>query len=318
MKVAAVVVTYNRLNKLRLCVEKTLKENIDLFVIVNNNSTDGTKEFLESLKDERVIIVDLPQNVGGAGGFYEGLKLIAEREDIDWIVCYDDDAYPDTGVIDKFKEFIKDMDFDKLGSVASAVYLPDGSIAEMNRPSYNPFWHIDKFFETVLKGRDGFHVSYDTYKKNQPIFVDASSFVGFFIKRKIIKHIGLPPKEFFLYGDDITYILRLRKAGYKHMFYPMLKFVHDCETLYDNKQIYRPMWKAYYTYRNAIQMYKEAGGLWRLPMVLPLKVFSWYRKAKYYKNPKLYRKLVLEAVYDGLFGIFDKSHDLITSKYKEY
>ncbi|MEM0325200.1 MAG: glycosyltransferase [Candidatus Aenigmatarchaeota archaeon] len=315
MNIATVIVTYNRLNKLRTCIEKTLEENIDKCVIVNNGSTDGSREFLESLKDERLHLINLPKNIGGAGGFHEGLKLVANFKDIDWIVCYDDDAYPDQGVIDKFKSFIKYADFNELGSVASAVYLPDGRISEMNRPSYNPFWHLGKFLKTIVKGREGFHVPYETYSSNQTIFVDASSFVGFFLKKEIIKHVGLPPKEFFLYGDDITYILRIRKAGFKHLFNPSLKFFHDCETLYDNKQIYNPMWKAYYTYRNGIQMYKEAAGGIALFLILPIKAYSWLRKSKYYDKPSLYRKLVFDAIYDGIFSKFDKSHEMILSKY---
>ena len=317
MNVAAVIVTYNRLNKLKICIEKTLEENIDKCIVVNNGSTNGSKEFLENLKDKRLYLINLPKNIGGAGGFHEGLKLVSDFKDIDWVVCYDDDAYPDKGVIDKFKNFIKYADFKELGSVASAVYLPDGRISEMNRLSYNPFWHLDKFLKTIIRGREGFHVPYEAYRSDQAIFIDASSFVGFFLKKEVIKHVGLPSKEFFLYGDDLTYILRVRKAGFKHLFNPSFKFFHDCETLYDNKQVYNPMWKAYYAYRNGIQTYKEAAGKIALFLILPIKIYSWLRKAKHYNEPSLYKKLILDAVYDGIFNKFNKSHEMIISKYEE-
>src|SRR5918999_4583442 len=41
-KIAAVTVTYNRLNMLTVALEHTLAEELDYIVIVNNNSTDGT------------------------------------------------------------------------------------------------------------------------------------------------------------------------------------------------------------------------------------------------------------------------------------
>lgn len=317
MKIASIIVTYNRLEKLKTCIKTSLSEDIDKYIVVDNGSTDGTKDFLKSINDKRLHAIFLEKNVGGAGGFHEGMKLASSWKDIDWIVCYDDDAYPAPGVIKDFKDFIKISDFENLASVASAVYLPDGRISEMNRPSYNPFWHVDKFLRTIIRGREGFHVPYETYNSKKPIFVDASSFVGFFLKRQIIDKVGLPPKEFFLYGDDITYILRIRKAGYKHLFNPSLKFFHDCETLYNNKQIYTPMWKAYYTYRNGIQMYREAAGIVALSFILPLKILSWLKKSKYYKKPNLYKKLVFEAVKDGILGKFDTEHQIIMSKFKE-
>lgn len=75
------------------------------------------------------------------------------------------------------------------------------------------------------------------------------------------------------------------------------------------------MWKAYYTYRNGIQMYKEAAGGIALFLILPIKAYSWLRKSKYYDKPSLYRKLVFDAIYDGIFSKFDKSHEMILSKY---
>ena len=49
-KVNAVVVTYNRLELLKLCIEKLLKQTYKLnkIIIVDNHSDDGTVDFLEN------------------------------------------------------------------------------------------------------------------------------------------------------------------------------------------------------------------------------------------------------------------------------
>jgi GT2 family glycosyltransferase len=65
--IAIVAVTYNRLHLLRQCVENAILRTSDLtreIVIWNNASTDGTREYLDSLDDPRIRIVHHPKNIG--------------------------------------------------------------------------------------------------------------------------------------------------------------------------------------------------------------------------------------------------------------
>ena len=65
------VVTYNRLDDLKRCVGSLRNQNdVDFDVlIVNNGSTDGTKDWLDAQED---LLTIHQENVGGAGGFYAG------------------------------------------------------------------------------------------------------------------------------------------------------------------------------------------------------------------------------------------------------
>ena len=56
MKYTALIVTFNRLGKLKKTVEETLKLEFTNIVIVNNGSTDGTQAWLSSSVDTRVIV----------------------------------------------------------------------------------------------------------------------------------------------------------------------------------------------------------------------------------------------------------------------
>ena len=84
--VACVVVTYNRLGCLKQCLNALRNQSCQQFdiIVVNNGSTDGTKEFLDSQKD---IIVIHQQNLGGAGGFYAGMKYMMEHEKYTHLCC---------------------------------------------------------------------------------------------------------------------------------------------------------------------------------------------------------------------------------------
>lgn len=311
MRLAAVVVTYNRLNYLKKAIQSTLAESVDLLVVVDNCSTDGTREWLYGLSDERVKLVLPDANVGGAGGFKLGFKAALElQHEPDWIVCFDDDAYPETGALDRFKETPPDSD-----SAAAAVFYPDGRICEMNRPSWNPFWHPKKLFQALLvllkgQAREQFHIPHAAYYENRTIQVDASSFVGCFIKSAYVRQIGLPRGDLFIYGDDIIYTLMATKAGGKHLFLPHIRFVHDCQTFQNNEDVYKPLWKAYYTYRNGLLMYRLAAGRW-YSLVFVLKICIWLGKVRKYDNKRLYLKLVYFALKDGIRRKTDRPHSQI-------
>ena len=95
-KIVAVVVTYNRLEKLKVCLECLMNQSmeIDEIIIVNNSSSDGTTEYLMNLNNDRKLVhLKLDTNTGGSGGFFRGI-LEALEHGADWIWGMDDDAFP--------------------------------------------------------------------------------------------------------------------------------------------------------------------------------------------------------------------------------
>ena len=94
-KYAIVIVTYNREQLLHECIENVQKQTIQAssIIIVNNASTDTTSRYLETLKKENTIydIVNLPENIGGAGGFAKGIERSLEKN-VDCVLLIDDDA----------------------------------------------------------------------------------------------------------------------------------------------------------------------------------------------------------------------------------
>ena len=92
--VGVVIVTYNRINLLKITLCKVLAQtfpNMEVLV-VDNCSTDGTEDFLNSL--DNVSILPLPENLGPAGGFHEGIKHFAEKSNVEYVWLMDDDFFP--------------------------------------------------------------------------------------------------------------------------------------------------------------------------------------------------------------------------------
>ena len=304
----AVVVTFNRLEELKSTIRKVLQEKCKALIVVDNGSDDGTREWLSELNDDRLDVILAKENLGGAGGFELGARRACEQYDPDWIVVMDDDARPIRGA---FEEFLK-IKNTNCAILASAVYYPDGNICGMNRPSYNPFWDFSTFLKTSLyalrgQGRQAFHIKNQDYLANDILNIDAASFVGMFISRDVMKTIGLPDGKLFIYGDDVAYSLRARKAGFKIGFAPTVCFEHACSTFKTN-QTYRPLWKIYYNYRNGVYVYKMASGK-LFPLIAPICLLKWLLKAREYgPDKKIYRQLLWMGIRDGFLGRHDLKH----------
>lgn len=305
LRIAAVVVTFDRLAQLQQTVPRLLAEAIDHLVVIDNGSGDGTAEWLAGVDDLRLLVLTSVDNSGGAGGFEVGMREATARFDPDWLIVMDDDARPMPGVVARFRA----MDPVGWDVVAGGVYYPDGRICDMNRPSVNPFWHLGAFLRTLIGGgRMGFHVPDEAYLAHTPAPIDAASFVGLFVSRASIQRGGYPDGRLFLYGDDVLYTLGLRRAGCTIGFIPELRFEHDFSTFTEGSTVFKPLWKAFYHHRNLLFVYRSASGIF-FGLVLLLILPKWLMKgAAYGADRPAFMRLVKLAIRDGLRGQRSRSH----------
>ncbi|WP_411838012.1 glycosyltransferase [Paracoccus sp. ME4] len=313
-RMAAVVVTHARLDKLRTTVARLLAEPLETVIVVDNASDDGTADWLRTLEDPRLILHRSARNLGGAGGFHVGMQIARDRTDAEWIVVMDDDGRPAPGAIAAFRA----MDLTGWDAIGAAVRHPDGRICEMNRPYRNPFWNPGAFLRTLARmplgrGRRGFHLRDADYADGAPVTpVDMSSFVGLFLSRRALEEAGLPDPRLFIYGDDQLYTLVMRRRGLRIGFAPGVRFDHDTAAQQGaSGLVLRPMWKVFYMYRNALMAYRVAAGPFFWPLV-PVLLRKWRAKAADYgPDAALFRQILDEAVGDGLAGRLDRDHDAV-------
>ena len=208
-KVCAVVVTYNRKELLRGCVEGLLAQSYRVhgILVIDNASTDGTGEFLRlhGLDASRgVEHVRLAENGGGAAGFHEGFKRALARQP-DWIWAMDDDGLADPACLEHLlaapssagpfrgplvlaRERMDDPANDTL-AFAGGAETANGVVPLRTRSD----------LEALAAG--GVVSGY------------ACVFNGVLIRRDAADRIGLPDKKFFIWGDEWDYIFRAREAG---------------------------------------------------------------------------------------------------------
>lgn len=290
-RLVAVVVTHDRLAKLRVTLARLLAASpadLDAVVVVDNASRDGTGAWLAEQEDPRLCVLTQTANLGGAGGFETGMRLASARFDPDWMVLMDDDARPAPDALAAFHA-LPDTGWD---AVAAAVYFPDGSLCPVNRPSYNPF-----------SGR--VHVTAAEYE-GPAIAVDAATFVGLFVSRAAIARVGYPDGRLFVYGDDGLFTLALSQAGGRIGFEPAIRFEHDCSTFDGHR--FQPLWKVYYYHRNLLLFYRRAGG-WRFWPACLLLLPKWLAKARHHPGQRrAFLRLMQRALRDGLAARLEVSH----------
>lgn len=193
--VAAIVVTYNRKKLLKEAIDALLSQSLPEadVLVVDNASTDGTKEYItDYISQNKIVYFNTGNNLGGAGGFNFGMRQAYEAG-YKYIWIMDDDAIVKKNALEELlraDHLLKG----NYGYLSSAVFWIDGQPCMMNRSQLIKDWTSDLEYLS-----DGLVRTY------------SSTFVSFFVKSATVKELGLPIKDFFIWADDIEYSNRLSK-----------------------------------------------------------------------------------------------------------
>lgn len=308
-RLVAVVVTHNRCAHLARALASLLAApacELAAVIVVDNASTDGTGAWLKGQTDPRLDVLSLPENRGGAGGFEAGMRRAMAAHAPDWIVVLDDDACPEPGTVAAFHA----LDLSGWDAIAAAVYLPDGTPCQMNRPTMNPFARPGVLLRALAGGgREAFHLGPAAYAGTAILPVDGASFVGLFLSAATVAAAGYPESRLFLYAEDAMYTLGLTRSGRRIGFAPMLRFRHDCTTFSPGDGRIQPVWKVYYYYRNLTLLYRQVAGAWLFWPVMALYAPLWLARLRHYRGARRrYLRLLGLALRDGVLGRRHRPH----------
>ena len=216
---------------------------MNTILVVNNGSTDGTKEWLESQKDLSVIN---QKNVGGSGGFYTGIKN-AQNINCEWLWCMDDDVYPKKDCLERLLKW----DNEQVGILCPQRIMNDElfvtEVTKLNLVNPLKKLHAKKIIPSMIQ--------------DKPIEIEGMVFEGPLIKKTVVNNIGYPEKDLFLFYDDTDYSYRATLAGYKVLYVPGA--ILDKEYFYNHMsqidQVKKGKWKLKYHLRNTVFFCKKYG-----------------------------------------------------------
>lgn len=203
--------TYNRSGLLLECLHALLEQSpaLDRIYVVDNASSDGTEELLTTsglLDDARVHYERLPQNLGGAGGFCRAIDR-ARRGNHDWIWVMDDDAEPQSGSLMELLDAPVASDADTV-ALCQAVVNPDGSLQLGARG----------FLDARPRPLPA-----ERYRSGESL--GFATLVGMLVRSEAARATEPPRSEFFIWGDDYEWCMRLRELGTLRLV-PHSRIVH--------------------------------------------------------------------------------------------
>ena len=190
---AAVVVTYNRAEMLKQCLTALEHQTTPCdILVVDNASTDDTENAVKAAmqKNRAIQYRNTGANIGGAGGFNFGMRWAVEAG-YSYVWVMDDDCFPEPDALETLLRADDALGGD-YGWLSSVALWTDGKECRMNRPKVKKSFydHIELLRYGILQA-------------------EQATFVSLFLKTETIRAVGLPIKDFFIWGDDIEYTRRI-------------------------------------------------------------------------------------------------------------
>ena len=209
-KVAAVIVTWNKLHHVCSLVEDITKlelRNIQLDIyVVDNASSDGTQACIEQYYPS-VKVLQTGSNLGGSGGFSHGLQIVSQLE-YDYLWLLDNDVRLDTLALRPLVETLQ---------AHAEVGLVGSQIRKLDEP--NTIQEIGSFINSAkahLKTNFGNCpiTSTEEILGGLPyVTLDVCAAASLLVRREVVEQIGVF-ENYFLHFDDVEWCLRAKQASW--------------------------------------------------------------------------------------------------------
>ncbi|GAA2040861.1 glycosyltransferase [Agromyces tropicus] len=258
-RVVAVVVAYNRRDLLAEVLEALAGQTQPLarVVVVDNASTDDSADVARTA-GELVDLVELPRNTGGAGGFAAGMAVALADHRPDWLWLMDDDTVPTPTALAELLGAVAGSDAVVAGS---RVEWFDGTEHPMNTPRPKPFASAAERAAADARGA-------------MPI--RSTSFVSMLVRTDVVREVGLPIADYFIWNDDFEYSTRALR-GRRGLHVPASVVVHKTRVLGSTDA--DPGHRFYYEVRNKLWMFRRSASLapWEKALYGGSSVLRWLR-----------------------------------------
>jgi len=223
LSIGVVTVTYgNRWRFLQKVLERVLAfPQVKVVVVVDNASDYSVADAIRVFNDSRIKVISEAENKGSAGGYKDGISEAVNSSNADLIWLLDDDNLPKRDAAELLLsawEKIEGNSTSKALFCFRADRLPHLRIAKGQNP-HDYYLVPDNFmgFHVLRIVKNKLRKARNAEVDRMPIqpFVKMPyvPYGGFFMHRDMVKLIGTPNADFFVYADDSEYTYRVTKNG---------------------------------------------------------------------------------------------------------
>ncbi len=225
MDLSVIVVNWNTKDLAIKCLESVFKLTKGVtfeLIVVDNASSDGTSEEIKK-HFPMVRLLENKQNLGYAKANNQGIKVAKGK----YILLLNSDAYLLENSLPKLVRKAKSLS--KFGALAPLILNEDKTVQQ----SGGFFPHLPQIFYwmTFIDNLPGglllkpFHINHNSfYRSDQTL--DWLTGACILVSQNAIKKVGVLDENIFMYGEDLEWCFRLKKAGLQIYFSPVTKVVH--------------------------------------------------------------------------------------------
>lgn len=225
-KLNIVIVSFNTKSLLDDCLESLFKltKEIKFDVIVSENGSDDGSVDLVEKKYPQVILIQNNKNLG----FAAGNNAAKVKVDAEFVLFLNSDTKVPANTL---KECLKYLETNSdVGAMTCKLVLPSGELDHDARRSFPTPWvslthfsGLDKLFpKSPLFARYWYG-----YKDPNAIHeIDSLQGAFFLSRKKLLDQVGWFDEHYFLDAEDIDLCFRLKKNGYKIVYYPKVSIIH--------------------------------------------------------------------------------------------
>ena len=221
MDVSVIIVNYNTLQMTQECIDSIFEKTkgVDFEVIlVDNASTDGSREHFENEKRIKYIYNELNLGFGRAN------NLGFEYATGNYIFFLNSDTLLLNNAIYEFFIYMESHSSD-IGCVGCELQDQSGKLSY----SFSTFPNLVFFIGMVLKV---YHIKSSSFfppnkfEGKHPIIVDYTSGADMFVRRYVLDTCGLFDKDFFMYFEEVEMQNRFKDKGYASHIIDTPKIIH--------------------------------------------------------------------------------------------
>jgi len=284
--VVAVIVSYNNSAMLQILLNDIASQSRPPDrIIVVDNASSDGTQEAIKTRFPGVDCIRMPENTGSAGGYHHGMKTALAKSHYIWTLDDDVRLRPDT-----LAELLNGFDLLKRGCKLGAVRSVGG-----HHPEQHPTrLHIIPWRGTLFSS-------------------------------EAVSEVSLPLSEYFLYGEDLDFSLRLARKGYQCFWIPTShctenrnKGKSETHLFFHTEKMYSSPFRLYYAFRNQTAIYLKFGAwvpfcktlLYGLKVILYCPMIGGEGKRE-----KI--RAVLKGISDGLGGRLGKNPQYDPEKEQE-
>jgi GT2 family glycosyltransferase len=222
-----VIVSYNTRILTLQAIESVLQATWDSgrvhLHVVDNASSDGSVAAIRERFPE-VLVIDPRENLG----FSKANNRAIRESEGDFVLLLNPDTIVGKDSLVKMESYLKENS--DVGMVTCRLELENGELDLACRRSFPTMWDgmcratgLSKLFpRSPVFSR--YNLTYLDERETHD--VDAVNGAFMFCRRAAIDQVGLLDEDFFMYGEDLDWCYRFRKAGWRIVYHPAATTVH--------------------------------------------------------------------------------------------